>query len=88
MSMFTFQDIAKRDVLDEIEDDEEPDDGEEEDLVVDRAQFASVGNNSTSLKNVGIIWELNIIYPFQKHWHSLCYGLRTNFYLSFSKTFA
>ena len=55
MSMFTFQDIAKRDVLDEIEDDEEPDDGEEEDLVVDRAQFASVGNNSTSLKNVGII---------------------------------
>ena len=44
--MFTFQDISKRDVLDEIEDDEEPDDDEEgEDLVIDRAQFNSVGNN-------------------------------------------
>ena len=47
MFMFTFQDIGKRDVLDEIEDDEEPDDDDEpedneEDLVVDRAQFASV----------------------------------------------
>ena len=56
MLMFTFQDISKHDVLDEIEDDEEPDDDEEgeEDVVIDRAQFASVRNNSTSHKNVGI----------------------------------